>query len=669
MSKLPIAEIINTYNDLSCIKKDSAINYDLVIFLLRNGYIDEYYFDYISHFYEESISKNDQNFLLRLRNHAAPIFDSNLNKIDAVINRIGISEWRLDAILNNSLLNYLLENNNEYINDFISTMYEHDTVKANDSFFHQYTNPDDELLSKFYTLIYEQYKDKKNWFAVFFDSSNYDQLFTFFLLVDIDENDEKFISFIKNNISFLYRKLSNDEKANIKSKFTKYGIKLDLSNEIKDYPPIFNVLIENNFYNLTNKNLQLIINALQNENENEITNYLTRIYSINNKFIIEYINQNLDFVVNKVLLPLGLKLNESEEIFISLLESGELDYETKLKLIKNNQVRISNIEKVIEEIDFINEETGESDKSSLWGLLFKNNKVEVTWNNIVAYFNSITDDDCSTLVSFLNTNFDSLPTESPFIQEEQEDDEKEITKLVKSFYSKIVLNTETLQQESFEKLMEICPWSYSSLANYKISNEKISYLIKTEKLSISLKNYNGIKDSHFDLLSFFVSNDFEEFLKLFSEEDISIQELELFITSKEISIENKRKLICTNFPEWVNLNDKNILKEIGKIVLEKELRDKIFISVKKIISSIENEAEKIKLLCLQANNLSDDILRTIVESIGNKYSEMISKGNGFIILELSEENKNLCDILENRHFISSFDLNDKKGIKVWRKRK
>lgn len=68
---------------------------DFIAFLLRNGYIDENYFDYISYFYEGAISATDKEYLLLIKNRKSPLVNLQLTKIENVIKRINSEEWRV----------------------------------------------------------------------------------------------------------------------------------------------------------------------------------------------------------------------------------------------------------------------------------------------------------------------------------------------------------------------------------------------------------------------------------------------------------------------------------------------------------------------------------------------------------------------------------------------
>lgn len=52
----------------------------LLVFLLRRGYIDEDYANYINYFKGNSITKDDMNFILAVKNMEQKSFDYKLTK-------------------------------------------------------------------------------------------------------------------------------------------------------------------------------------------------------------------------------------------------------------------------------------------------------------------------------------------------------------------------------------------------------------------------------------------------------------------------------------------------------------------------------------------------------------------------------------------------------------
>ena len=86
--------------------------FDLLKYLIRDGYIDETYSIYISYFYPGSLSIQDKNFLLGLTNHREPDYSYPLDSPALVLEWTDESYFALEEIGNFSLFNYILEQKN-----------------------------------------------------------------------------------------------------------------------------------------------------------------------------------------------------------------------------------------------------------------------------------------------------------------------------------------------------------------------------------------------------------------------------------------------------------------------------------------------------------------------------------------------------------------------------
>lgn len=83
---------------------------ELLVFLLRKGYIDENYADYINYFREGTISKSELNFIRTVRNNQGECnFDSTIVHPANVIEKLFDYEFEQPELLNYSLMDYMLE--------------------------------------------------------------------------------------------------------------------------------------------------------------------------------------------------------------------------------------------------------------------------------------------------------------------------------------------------------------------------------------------------------------------------------------------------------------------------------------------------------------------------------------------------------------------------------
>lgn len=80
----------------------------MIDILLRNGYINENYLDYISVFHEGALSKTDYQFLINVKRELSPQFDYTLNKKEELLKRINLYTFEKECILNFDLVDALI---------------------------------------------------------------------------------------------------------------------------------------------------------------------------------------------------------------------------------------------------------------------------------------------------------------------------------------------------------------------------------------------------------------------------------------------------------------------------------------------------------------------------------------------------------------------------------
>lgn len=108
ISLLSFAQLCEQYPSDPDLLKDINEN-KLLIFLLRRGYIDETYANYIDYFKGESLTKDDMNFILSVKNQDDPDFYYPLTRAHTVINHLQDYEFELKSIYNFDLLEQLLD--------------------------------------------------------------------------------------------------------------------------------------------------------------------------------------------------------------------------------------------------------------------------------------------------------------------------------------------------------------------------------------------------------------------------------------------------------------------------------------------------------------------------------------------------------------------------------
>lgn len=98
---------IGEVRDFNEIKTNEYFN--LLKYLIRSGYIDETYPDYMTYFYENSLSRTDKMFLRSIFDQKAKEFTYQLKNPELIISRLREVDFEQKEALNFDLLTYLLQ--------------------------------------------------------------------------------------------------------------------------------------------------------------------------------------------------------------------------------------------------------------------------------------------------------------------------------------------------------------------------------------------------------------------------------------------------------------------------------------------------------------------------------------------------------------------------------
>lgn len=624
---------------------------NFMIFLLRNSYIDENYFDYISYFYPGALSSNDRNFLLLLQNYQQPQLDLQLNNIENVLRRIKNSEWALPAILNYSLLSYLLKNNNTHVKDIAKALWEYKSKTHPQNILFNYVNTDEKQLNILYSEIYLSFNKNANWIKILFDNEDISVIYKFFMAIDIKKTDQDIKAFLTKDISFLHRTLG-DELLIIK-KINSLGLKFMMTEETPNYP-IYSIIVNNNAYTICKKNLEIILN---NESKNPtipINNYYTLISKIENKTVKEYINQNLELFVKDIVLTTD-NLTENEEPVLKLLNSEQVSDDLKKSLIEKNNCVISDITKIsLKTYDGETEENADKSCINLWDVVITNKKIIPTWENIFEYFKHCENKLTENLIDlFNNKSFVANLTKEKPLSDEDRDNKSGNYDSVHDLYS-CILKSDNLLLESYSALMKVCPWYYTNLSKYDISIDKMRFLIKEKKISLTKENYAGVKNSHLILIPQFISTRFSSFIKNELELDFSVEDALLLLESRELMDEQKKQLLTVNFTVWNSFTTKDNLLIVAKRIIELNFTEKSVINLSLLIDSLDNENDLIKIMSLQHKFLSKEMIeKTINNKFNNIHKLAIERKGKTKKVPYSSQMMDFYKLLERKDLIST----------------
>jgi len=620
----------------------------LISVLLRNGYIAEDYLDYISIFYEGSISKIDNQFLLNVKSQTSTDYNYKLNKIDKLIERINPPEFENVFILNFSMLDYILQNPN--------------LKSKQELIINQLTN-ESETSIKFINEFIENSPNTKEFISVlcsawpgiwkYIDSqSNFPEkkkdeylklIIDFSDLADIKKvaANSTFAQYISNKKDFSNLAQSQDK---LKLILKELDIKItDISNEDTN-EEMFDYIYEHNHYSITTKNILYIIKAKGSYNQGDFdTRNFFAVSNSNCIPMIQYIGLNIRKYIDDLYLKIETNNNEQEDYLLQLLNNGFLINDQIFKIITKVQTKIKDITLV--------------SKPDVVYVLFEESKVWPTWNNVFNYYTNNENELNDTLVLFLNNIENSTELSKAKIPKDAEGENKYSTFIIS------LIKTEELSNYVYDLILKSIPYTYKSIHFEALTEEKVELLIKNNILSFNTENYNLLKDNFNNLHIRFIESKKLQFITSIIDFELNTNDLLSLLKSTILSSEEKNVVIETVDESLINSNNSS-LKEIGELILRnsgfrisKSLLNLILVNPQ--ISAIQ----KVKIFNLKNNLFENQDITNFLNTLPEPYFDIAIKGKRPSI-DNNDINKRLVEILGAKGYISKFTIETKK-IKVY----
>ena len=655
MEQKSIKDMLLEFPEMDFVSKiKSPQKKEFVDYLLRHGYIDEDYSRYISHFYADSLSENDKRYLRLIKNNQAPSDVSlELSNFGKVVKRIQKHEWKYFAVLNLSLLKYLLQIKDRHLDYFLNTLWKYKQQNL-DCTFLSALNVDYGLYPTLYNKVYKLFNDKSDWLQVLFEKERNSVHYKFFRYTDFEEKKDDVVNFLSKDVSFLYDPDVECDKEFVAAKFDTLNIKFNLLNDTPEYP-IYDILLEQNAYVISKQNFDIIVNhALGNDFKNPINDYYTQVSKLPNKKVKAYVDENIEDFVAKVMLSSGKNIAESEDAFVELLNMENLSRETKAELIEKNECKISDLTKV--SLDKL--KSTDAKQVDLCDLLFAHRRVRPSWKNVLESFKH---NDIALSKSLNDYMFDKKTVdeivESDFLTSDELINKNGNYGIAYGFYQSL-LAAGKIPLECFSILMSVCPWSVDDFDLMRISQEKMNYLIELKILKFSDEKYNLIVNRFVDLIPKYVGLNFDEFIAACKNLYVSFEILKSLLDSSELDNEQKKSLLSAEFNAWQDLwrlgTDCDWL---GKKVVELGYTGILFVPLDYIVRNLDNALDMKKFISLQEKYLKNNEIADFIDSKGlDPYRSCISKNGKNVKVPNTPEDLAFVKVLKKKGLIAGFDV-------------
>ena len=657
--------VVTDFNEIK-----SSEYFDLLKYLIRNGYIDETYADYMTYFYENSLSRIDKTFLRSVTDRKAKEYTYQLKNPQMVISRLRLIDFDQEEILNFSLLTYLLHTQThiKYLERFLDQL----KKTKNFKFIGAYFDVTSEMPS------YIKYLNIQ-WPEVFFTalekhtlSERQNRKYSIYSLYYSDDDTIKLINqdnclcdYISNARDYL--KIDNADIEKLIHGFKLLGvcfIGFDYETLNKN---LFDKVYDESLYEINAENLQLIqteILGIGNCDDIVHKNY-TILLSHPDSAITQYINENINKYFDIVLEMSRKEIRDDENVAIAVLNNQELTVERKYSYISALQTTITTIQDITD--------------NSLWLSLLDSDIVEYSEHNIMKCFNvlSLTE----SVISYINR----YDIELDFSKLEDKESIKE-----KLFDAIIICND--IKNSKYKQILVSLKYYYNNFDLLNIPSDKLIILIDTSIIRMTVDNLNFLRDNYPDEKFHFIRRNLDEYLDIMSK-DLFLQEELLEILTWDISDEMKIKLLGFS-DDTISVIEKNYSTDVCLYILNNNFMDSDLISlfssydqweasiqeiildyaarnVTSIIDTPKNVSEKLKDDLLHAEILNREIKIDLLISMMPALSKECIKE--YIVLldlrdynkifdfrsrpkfQISEENEKLLTAFKKRGLIENFE--------------
>lgn len=416
--------------------------FSILKFLIRSGYIDESYQDYMTYFYENSISKNDKIFLRSVTDKKTKDYSYELKNPKLIVKYLKLIDFDQAETLNFDLFSYLLKMKDrsklqEYLVRLISQIERSQLLDFTSQFFartcetdlfvealnHHWPNAWTWICqSEFFT------EQERHRFAVesLYHSSDED-------IVRMNESDN-FANYISHNPCFLRIEKPNIER--IVARLKLLNIKFDNINIEGVEPDLFQAVYHADLYSLTRDMIWLLLNKvykLPKNGEYRQRNY-SLIHSKPNEPLFRYVRANIVTYFNSMMEFCCRMITDDPEAALEIINNTDIDELGKIQYIEYLQTKLECIKNV--------------DENKLWPILLKHSAVKYSTENILEYFFNSENEMDETLVTFINKGFE--PIQFRFNEIAEKFGEKDANN-----FNGAVVQCKLLSNQKYEKILQL----------------------------------------------------------------------------------------------------------------------------------------------------------------------------------------------------------------------
>lgn len=626
---LRLHELLTSYDMEQCSDFTDIKLAPMLNVFLRQGYIDEDYYDYISYFYEGMITLSDYHLLLTMKQAIKSDYNAKIDKVGNFAKKIPLSTFNYDSVLNIQLADCLSVHNGEFHEKFELLMKHIERNNAPLDFIAQYYQNGHHSQLLFQRFI--KWNPQHNWQAI----QNYPNETERTALIEgwlkfcnPVESFEEQRTWLDNNYSFLtnHKEAIGLEQLKWLSNNGKYNRLNSDSADLLQY------VITNSLYALNCGNLCVILNYLAGMDKINPENLnLKRVKEYASRDVVSYVEQNLVLCLKEFSHTIN---DEDEEALLIILNDDMIDSETKKTYLHTQQQRISDIASV-----------SDGAKDLAIELLL----IEPSWENVAAYF-AFSESQVSELlkhyIEHYKTELGSHVCEDSVAEKEA---------LFDALIGSNILEFRAYQTiaQSFNYLIKTDQY----LAD--LESDRVDYLIDVGMIAFTYENTSNIASHRTSTLVKYLIHHKNDYLKNIDCIEYSVDIALSLLTSNAFTVQEKSTIIPLLKAQIIESN-KDLASEICILLTQVKisLDEECLVAVIANASNIKNRI-LIVSQAITANPKNIALTENLLSALPKPYSDIAVHDRKHPILENNGPNLRLLDALKNIRYISSYKFSEK----------
>ena len=619
-SEIDIKQFVDVNDDIN----DNHLQF--IRILLVNDFVNEDYKRYLSHFHQGNTSDKDKNFIHSVYAKEQPKYDEELDNIEWIISKI--NPETLDnnfAVLNYSLLYYLLKNNKNYeLNKlYIKILELMENYQDEKKYifiigFYKYCL-DKELIKK-KDLLNDLYKHKPEFVS---------DIFLYKTSVAADKYAVIYYSIIKNSNIIEIDNIYYNEDESIKKEISEYiSTHSDIFiNDyiIKDaycnYLKNFNIKFQN-ISCIDKKNLEAGIlerflrcifqEDLYKVNENNI-NYLVNNYlklkenePVQDKSNYEIYLHNLydkADVLNEFIKFLNLNTDDSIKF--------EYSKDIEKLIINNEKVSIDDVIIFLEKYDIIIDDISIV-RDELWNYLVEHSLIKPIWENIILFYDKFKDKkaEISKVVAVI----------IEFLLENQMQNKLNTNKNIELF--KLILDN--IEDDEFVNIIQNFEQSDNIPTDIPININNMKALLQNKIFAPTKENFDICYNKYRNIFHYFILNNIQLYIENINSYIISKEQLEYIVNVNSIDIDTLFIIVYHYFSNNsyasyrdIKINNTALLEKIFTSELDNTIKIAVFKNNIDVITKTDS------LLLYSLSHLLDNNLYNRIKKLFNQTKKYI----------------------------------------------